>query len=217
MLHDPLRENGRLVGGVFLAIAHLGLQEDSREHQEHQGLHEAYQDFQTHEGKHGNGVAQDAAAHDAHLLQNGLTGEDVAIETGGQCYRADADGKQLDETHEEEDGQQQVLQHAGEPALGPEDVQHKVLDTLFLDAPDEPEQGVEQTEEEGDVQVGIGAAEERVAVDGNLTHAGDKAHVVAGEDEQEHRGEVPDVFACQFHPEKSGAVGERILRNFLDL
>ena len=29
--------------------------------------------------------------------------------------------------------------------------------------------------------------------------------------------EKDNVFACQFHPEKSGSVGERILQNFLDL
>ena len=26
-----------------------------------------------------------------------------------------------------------------------------------------------------------------------------------------------NFYACQFHPEKSGAVGEQILRNFLEL
>ena len=83
-----------------------------------------------------------------------------------------------------------------------EDVTEEVLDALLADAPDEPENGVEEAEEECDIQVGVCTTEDGLSIVGDLAHSGDETHVVAGEDEQEYRGKVPEILlgeslACQ--------------------
>ena len=102
MLRDARAGSGTAASRVvFLTISHLRLEEDGGEHQEHESLHKADENFQAHE-RQSRQCADERIGRDIeHLLQNSLTGVDVAEKSGCQCHGAYADGKDFDEPYKE--------------------------------------------------------------------------------------------------------------------
>src|SRR6187402_2402730 len=131
----------RVLFAVTLVVCGGELDEHGVQHREHHPLKNSNEDFEEVEGKleDHNGEEVDEPLHSqnrsevAHGVEQILSGEDVPVKSQGERHRAHTDRDQLNDTDEQENGNQRTAHPAGKAALGTKHVNDEAPESDLLD------------------------------------------------------------------------------------